>query len=125
MYRMANAIRRAREHKALVTGEALGQVASQTPENLLAVEAVVPETLVLRPLIGMDKNEIITLAKAIGTYETSILPYQDCCSLFVPKHPVTHGNLKMVERIEADFPVDDMVQKALDGVQVKEFSFPE
>ncbi|MBI3722727.1 tRNA 4-thiouridine(8) synthase ThiI [bacterium] len=91
MYRVAARIAALRYHKALVTGEALGQVASQTPENLRCVEVTVPGALVLRPLIGMDKQEIIAKAKAIGTFETSILPYDDCCALFAPRHPATHA----------------------------------
>jgi thiamine biosynthesis protein ThiI len=118
MYRLADAIRRARGHKALITGEAVGQVASQTPENLLAVEAVVPETLVLRPLIGMDKNEIIAKAKAIGTYETSILPYQDCCSLFAPKSPEVRATLRRCEREEAKLDLAALEAESLEGIVV-------
>lgn len=104
MYRLARALAKARGFAALVTGEALGQVASQTPENLLAVEAVVPDTLVLRPLIGFDKREIVDLARRIGTYETSILPHQDCCSLFAPRHPATHVAVERCLELEAMVP---------------------
>lgn len=104
MYRLARALARARGFAALVTGEALGQVASQTPENLLAVEAVVPDTLVLRPLIGFDKREIVALARKIGTFETSILPHQDCCSLFAPRHPATHVAVERCLELEALVP---------------------
>lgn len=104
MYRIAAAIAEARGYAALVTGEALGQVASQTPQNLLCVEAVVPRTLVLRPLVGFDKHEIIARAQAIRTFETSILPYQDCCSLFAPKRPATAASLTECEEAEAGLP---------------------
>lgn len=124
MIRIAEALARRNRIKALLTGDSLAQVASQTLENISIIDdaATMP---ILRPLIGHNKDEIIDVAVKIGTFPVSILPDQDCCSLFVPKHPVTHGDLNMVERIEADFPVDEMVQKALDGAQLKEFSFPE
>ncbi len=104
MYRLARALAKARGHAALVTGEALGQVASQTPENLLAVEAVVPDMLVLRPLVGFDKREIVDLARRIGTFETSILPHQVCCSLFAPRHPATHVAVEKCLELEALVP---------------------
>jgi thiamine biosynthesis protein ThiI len=96
---------------ALVTGESLGQVASQTLENLRVIDEAAP-LLVLRPLIGMDKQEIIDRAKAIGTYEISILPDQDCCQLFVPKHPATKTTLEQIRRAERALPIDAMVKEA-------------
>jgi thiamine biosynthesis protein ThiI len=118
MYRLADAIRAARGMAALVTGEAVGQVASQTPANLLAVEAVVPETLVLRPLVGFDKREIITRAEAIGTYETSILPFQDCCSLFAPRAPETKASLKACLKAEAKLDLAPLERESLAGLEV-------
>jgi tRNA uracil 4-sulfurtransferase len=118
MYRLAEAIRKTREMKALVTGEALGQVASQTPENLLCVEAVVPETLVLRPLIGLDKREIIDQAQRIGTYETSVLPFEDCCSLFAPKAPEVSAKLRTCEKYEAKLDLGPLEQESLATLEV-------
>jgi len=97
---------------ALVTGESLGQVASQTLDNLQVINEASP-TLVLRPLIGMDKQEIIDQAKRIGTYEISILPDQDCCQLFVPKHPATKTTLEQIRRAERALPIDAMVKEAV------------
>ncbi len=85
--------------KALVTGECLGQVASQTMEALRVSEDVV-ELPVLRPLIGTDKVEIIRMAREIGTYETSILPYEDCCTVFTPRHPKTKPHVEEVRELE-------------------------
>jgi len=97
---------------ALVTGENLAQVASQTLENMRAIEEAC-DIPVLRPLLTYDKLETITLARMIGTYETSILPYEDCCSLFVPKHPVTSAKLEVVHRAEKKLPIERMVDEAL------------
>ena len=106
---------------ALVTGENLGQVASQTMEALRCTEA--PLTLpVLRPLIGMDKEEIIRRARELDTYETSILPYEDCCTVFTPKHPRTRPTLEEVEAAEAPLDVEALIKEALAGterVQIK------
>lgn len=113
MYRLARQVMLARGHKALVTGESLGQVASQTPENLLCVEAVVPDVLVLRPLIGLDKRDIIHTARRIGTFETSTLPYQDCCSLFAPRHPATHAVVERCVEAEAGLPLAELEAEAL------------
>ena len=99
MMRIASAIARRRACPALATGENLGQVASQTLENLVCIQGEADRP-VLRPLVAFDKAETIALARHIGTYELSIQPYEDCCSLFVPKHPVTRGRLKNVVRAE-------------------------
>ena len=97
--RIAEMIARKGESGALITGESLGQVASQTMESLNVTNSVV--TLpVFRPLIGMDKTEIIERAEQIGTYETSILPYEDCCTVFVPKHPTTRPKLDKIRKGE-------------------------
>lgn len=118
MYRLARGVLRARGYKALVTGESLGQVASQTPENLLCVESVVPDVLVLRPLVGFDKRDIIHLARKIGTFETSILPYQDCCSLFAPRHPATHASIERCLEAEEKLPLAELEAEALAGAEI-------
>ena len=93
MMKIAEAIAKEEGSKALITGESLGQVASQTIESLVVTNSAV-EMPVFRPLIGFDKQEIMDLAKKIDTYETSMLPYEDCCTIFVPKHPVPILSLK-------------------------------
>ena len=85
--------------QALITGESIGQVASQTMQSLAAKDAACTMP-VFRPVIGFDKQEIVDVAEKIGTYETSVLPFEDCCTIFVAKHPVTKPNLKMIERSE-------------------------
>ena len=100
---------------ALITGEALGQVASQTLESLCVTDDAV-DMPVFRPLIGFDKQEIIDISEKIGTYETSIQPYEDCCTIFVAKHPVTKPNLAVIKRHEENLKdcIDEMMQRALD-----------
>ena len=112
MMRIAEAIARKANAGALVTGESLGQVASQTMLALGVTEDVT-SLPVLRPLIGMDKVEIIRIAREIGTYETSILPYEDCCTVFTPRHPATRPRLEDVRQAEAALDVESLVQKAL------------
>ncbi|MCI0813357.1 MAG: tRNA 4-thiouridine(8) synthase ThiI [Chloroflexi bacterium] len=124
MVRIAETLARKHEAAALVTGESLAQVASQTLDNITVIDEVA-QMPILRPLIGFNKNEIIDVSQEIGTYPVSILPDQDCCSLFVPKHPVIHGNIKTVNKLEAVLPIDDMVAAALEQVELKRFSFPE
>jgi thiamine biosynthesis protein ThiI len=123
MMRIASALAVRFRASALVTGESLGQVASQTLDNLAVIEnaARLP---VMRPLLGMDKNEIVEQARAIGTFETSILADQDCCTLFVPEHPETHARLAEVEAMEARFDVDRMVEDAVNATEVRRFTFP-
>ncbi len=108
---------------ALVTGESLGQVASQTLEAIAAIGAAT-RLPVLRPLVGMDKSEITALAQRIGTYEVSVLPYQDCCTLFVPRHPRTRPTLQEAEEAEAALEVDALVDEALTGAQVASATAP-
>jgi len=103
--------------RALVTGESLGQVASQTVEALHVIEAVT-QLPVLRPLIGLDKQEIVRRAQEIGTYELSVLPYEDCCTLFVPRHPRTRPTLDEVEQAEAQLPVEALVAQAVEQTEV-------
>jgi thiamine biosynthesis protein ThiI len=103
----------------LVTGESIGQVASQTMQSLYCTDAAA--TLpVFRPCIGMDKNDIIHLAEKIGTFETSILPYEDCCTIFVAKHPVTKPRLDVIERSEKKLKdcIDDLLKTAIETEEV-------
>lgn len=97
---------------ALITGDSLGQVASQTMESIYAINAVTTMP-VLRPLIGLDKQEIIDLARKIGTYQTSILPYEDCCTVFIPKNPATKPHLEQVLTAEAQYDIDALVEEAI------------
>ena len=123
MMRIAERLAGACGAKALVTGEAVGQVASQTIENLAVINDVV--TLpVLRPLIGSDKEEITQEARRLGTYPVSIIPDQDCCTLFVPRRPSTRARLEEVERAERNLPVAELVDKALAEVERQEYRFP-
>jgi thiamine biosynthesis protein ThiI len=103
----------------LITGESIGQVASQTMHSL-AVTNEVCTLPVLRPLIGYDKQEIINISEKIGTFETSILPYEDCCTIFVAKHPVTKPNLKAIKRSEVKLKekIDEMMKTAIDTTEV-------
>lgn len=114
MMRIAQRVADSLHAKALVTGENLGQVASQTIEALGVTEDVT--TLpVLRPLIGMDKEEIIRISRRIGTFDTSILPYEDCCTVFTPRHPRTKPHLDEVREAEAALDIDGLVERALAG----------
>lgn len=116
MMRIAGALAQQQRCSALVTGESLAQVASQTIENLRAIEEVA-EFPILRPLIGLDKIRTIEIAQQIETFDISIRPYDDCCSLFVPKHPETRANLPYVHRQEAKLDIDALVQESLAGVE--------
>ncbi|WP_457629936.1 tRNA uracil 4-sulfurtransferase ThiI [Oceanithermus sp.] len=118
MYRIAERIAAGEKAGALVSGDALGQVASQTLENMNAVQAAV-KMLVLRPLVGMDKTEVIAEAQRIGTYEISILPQQDCCSFLEPKRPATRSTPEQLERAEARLDVEALVDKALAAMEVR------
>ena len=123
MLRIAERVARDSRAKALVTGEAIGQVASQTLENLTVI-AGATQMPILRPLVGMDKEEIVAEAIRIGTYEISIIPDQDCCQLFTPRSPETHARRWQVEEAESKLPIEDMVKAALDGTVTEEFRFP-
>ncbi len=112
MMRIAQAIAADHGCKALVTGENLGQVASQTMEAMAVTGAVV-DLPVFQPLIGMDKEEIVTIARKIGTLETSILPYEDCCTVFTPRHPKTKPSRREAEEIEAKMDVEGLIAEAL------------
>ena len=116
MMRLAAAVAERTGCKALVTGESLGQVASQTMDAL-AVSDDACDLPVLRPVIGMDKEEIVRISRRIGTFETSILPYEDCCTVFTPRHPRTHPVLEEVRRYEAALDVAGLMERALQGVE--------
>jgi len=123
MLRIAERLARGWRARALVTGEAIGQVASQTLENLTIIaEAATME--VLRPLVGMDKDEISAEAGRIGTLPISIIPDQDCCQLFTPRHPATRARREEVEMAERLLPIEDMVTAAVSGSAVEDFRFP-
>jgi thiamine biosynthesis protein ThiI len=123
MMRIAERIARMRNAQALVTGDVVGQVASQTLENLAVVGSVA--TLpVFRPLIGMDKDEIMAEAMRLGTYPISIIPDQDCCTLFTPRNPLTRARLAEVEAAERALPVDEIVERAVAEAVVEELSYP-
>ena len=116
MMRIACAVAEKNGIDALVTGESVGQVASQTLEAMACTNAVctVP---VLRPVVGMDKEEIVRIARRIGTFETSILPYEDCCTVFTPKHPKTRPHPDELIEAERALDVDAMVAEAVAGIE--------
>ncbi len=121
MMRIAEALAKKLGCLSLTTGESLGQVASQTMQALAATNAVC--TLpVFRPLIGMDKEEIITIARRIGTMETSILPYEDCCTVFTPRHPKTRPTLPEIGKIEQALDVQALVDQAVEGTEMVHIS---
>jgi len=115
MLRIAEAIASRDGALALVTGDSLGQVASQTLENLRTISTVA-NLPIFRPLIGSDKEEIMRVARQIGTYDISILPDQDCCSLFVPKHPETMSRLEQVNQAESPLNLERLVEASLSGI---------
>jgi thiamine biosynthesis protein ThiI len=123
MLRIAERIAQARRAQALVTGDVVGQVASQTLENLAVVGSVATLPL-FRPLIGMDKEEITAQAIGIGTYPISIIPDQDCCTLFTPRNPQTRARLDAIEAAEMALPIDEMVERAVRDAVMEEFQFP-
>lgn len=119
MMRIAERIAQAEGAKALITGESIGQVASQTMEALCCTDEVV-DMPVFRPLIGMDKSEIIARAQEIGTFATSSLPYEDCCTIFTPKHPTTHPSKEMSGKAERVLDVEALTQAAVRDTQMIE-----
>ncbi len=123
MLRLAATLAARERARALVTGESLAQVASQTLANMVAIDEASPMT-VLRPVVGFDKNEIINEAKRLGTYAISIVPDQDCCQLFVPKHPETHASLDEVKAAEATLAKDALCASALSRVETRDFQAP-
>jgi len=119
MYFIINEIGKRTYAQAVVTGESLGQVASQTIESLYVTDSA-SDFLVLRPLIGMDKNEIVNISRLIETYETSILPYQDCCTIFVAKHPKTKPRLHLIEASEQALDIESIVEECMENIEVIE-----
>lgn len=120
MMKCANMIAHRVHAQCIITGESLGQVASQTIENMSVTEHFA-ETPMMRPLVGLDKEEIVATANEIGTYETSILPYEDCCVLFTPRHPVLRGTPEEAEKIYAALDVDALIQESFEKREVKRF----
>lgn len=123
MVRIAGELAQREQCWGLVTGDSLGQVASQTPENLSVIEEAA-ELPLLRPLIGMDKLEITDQAQRIGTFTTSIEPDQDCCSLFTPLHPSTKTRIDDIRRVERAFDIGALVKQGLEKAELSEFTFP-
>ncbi len=101
----------------LITGESLGQVASQTMKSMVVIENSI-NMPILKPVVGLDKTEIMDLARNIGTYETSILPYDDCCSVFAPKHPLIKPKLSVIENAESNLDVEGLIEKALSTLEI-------
>ena len=116
MMRIAERIANEWNAKAIVTGENLGQVASQTMEAMASTQAVL-DLPVLQPLIGMDKEEIVQMSRKIGTFDTSILPYEDCCTVFTPRHPRTRPKVAEVAAAESALDVDALVEEAFRGIE--------
>lgn len=123
MLRIAERIALASGARALVTGEAVGQVASQTLENMSVIDSVA-SLPVLRPLVGMDKDEIVQEARRLGTYEVSIIPDEDCCTLFTPKHPATKARAGQVDAAEQGLEVQLLVDQAVTAAVRRDLSFP-
>lgn len=122
MMRIAERVAESRHCDALVTGESIGQVASQTIQGLTCTNASV-KMPVFRPLIAMDKTEIIEVAQKIGTFETSILPEEDCCTVFSPKKPVTKPKLDRIEKSENKLDVEKLIKDAIDNIEVEDIEF--
>lgn len=117
MMRCAERIAKDQGCGALITGESVGQVASQTMQAIACTEAIVEELPLFRPLIGMDKDEVIEISRKIDTFETSILPYEDCCTVFTPKHPRTRPQLHVVEEAESVLDVEALIEEALNNLK--------
>ena len=122
MMRIAERIAHDNRALALVTGEVVGQVASQTLENMSTIDGVATVP-VLRPLVGMDKDEITAEAERLGTFPISIIPDQDCCTLFTPRHPATKARRADVERAEAGLQIEEMVNQAVAAAAVEDFHY--
>lgn len=118
MMRIAERIAKANSCGALITGESLGQVASQTMESITVTNGVIEDLPVFRPLIGMDKTEIMDVARNIDTYDTSILPYEDCCTVFLPKNPVIRPKLETVLKAEAKLDVETLIAACIENQEI-------
>jgi thiamine biosynthesis protein ThiI len=123
MLRIAEVIARKERAKALVTGESLGQVASQTLDNIAVIQQAA-RLPILRPLVGMDKQEIVDHARRIGSFDISSIPDQDCCQLFVPKHPSTKAHVDEVTADEEKFDLQELIRYGVDNAITEEFDFP-
>ena len=123
MMRIAETLAGQWRARALVTGEVVGQVSSQTLENLTTIGASTTMEI-LRPLIGMDKDEIVASAERLGTFPISIIPDQDCCQLFTPRHPATRVGLAEIEEVEHRLPLEEMIGRAVAATSVEDFRFP-
>lgn len=120
MYKVAEELAMKEECQCIITGESIGQVSSQTTQSLLVIDSAIDKIPVFRPCIGMDKQEIIDISEQIGTYETSILPYEDCCTIFVDKHPVTRPKLDQILESEKALTgkIEELYKKAMESVEV-------
>lgn len=120
MYQIAQEIALKEDCQCLITGESIGQVSSQTTQSLLVIDSAIDKLPVFRPCIGMDKQEIIDISEKIGTYETSILPYEDCCTTFVAQHPVTKPKMEQILESEKALvgKVEDLIAKAIENVEI-------
>ena len=118
MMRIAERLAKQIGAQCLITGESLGQVASQTIEGMTSSNAVVKDMPVLRPLVGFDKTEIVDRSKAMGAFETSILPYEDCCTVFLPKHPLIRPKSEQVEAQENKLGVEALIEEALSTLEI-------
>ncbi|RKD27129.1 tRNA 4-thiouridine(8) synthase ThiI [Ammoniphilus oxalaticus] len=123
MMRVSVEIAKKRRALSIATGESLGQVASQTMESMSTINAVT-NFPILRPLVSMDKAEIIEIAHQIGTYETSILPFEDCCTIFVPRSPVTRPTVEKAEQFEMKLDIETLVRNAVEGTEIVEATAP-
>ena len=121
MTKISEIIAKQCEASVLITGESLGQVASQTLQSMVVTSSVT-DMLMLRPLSGLDKIEIMDYARKIGTYETSVLPYEDCCTLFVPKHPDTKPRMERIEIAEKKLDIEGLISAAVEGTEVVDIS---
>lgn len=117
MVRLADAVSQKYKYDALITGDNLGQVASQTIEGLKITNGTT-DMLIFRPLIGMDKQDIVDISIDIETYETSILPYDDCCTIFAPKHPILNPTDEIIDASEAKLDIDGLVERAIEGMKI-------
>ncbi len=119
MYKMAQELAIKDDCQCIITGESIGQVSSQTSQSLLVIDQAADKVPVFRPCIGLDKQEIVDISQEIGTYETSILPYEDCCTTFVAKHPVTRPALDVIEKSEEALKgkIEELYEKAMETVE--------
>lgn len=120
MMRISEKVAKQNDLKAIITGESLAQVASQTVESITVTNGVIEDLPVFRPLIGMDKEDIMEISKKINTYETSILPYEDCCTVFLPEHPVIKPKLEKVLKEENRLNVESLIEDAINNIEVYE-----